>query len=362
MAIVHDAFLHVGGAEKVFLELVKIYPDADLYIPIINKNLKKKIENETKGAIYTTFISDWSFFYKQASLLKPFLIFYWEKLNLSKYDLVISSSHSFNSKLVNVSKKSVHISYVYTPPRYLSTQFNEVQILNNPIINFLFSPLLSWLKKKDYESGKKPDLLIGISKEVQNRITNRYKIGSLLIYPPVDLSSKITKNNDGKYYLFFSRLVKQKGAELAVKTCTKLNLPLMVVGEGPELKKLKAIAGPTVTFKGFVEGEKLEKIFTNTKALINCAIEEDFGMVTIEVASRGIPTIGFSSGGLLETIMVQKTGLFFHQHTVESLTEAINKFEQMKFNKLVCHNYAKKFSDERFAKQIKAIINYYVKN
>lgn len=361
MAMVHDGFLHVGGAEKVFLELVKIYPDADLYIPIINKNLIKKIENETKGEIHTTFISNWSFFYKQASLLKPLLVFYWEKLNLSKYDLVISSSHSFNSKLVNVSKKSVHISYVYTPPRYLSTQFNEVQILNNQIVSFLFSPLINWLKKKDLESGEKPDIIIGISKEVQKRIKQRYKRSSLLIYPPVDLSSKITKMGEGKYYLFFSRLVKQKGAKLAIKTCTKLDLPLMVVGEGPELKKLKAIAGPTVTFKGFVEGEKLEKILANTKALINCAIEEDFGMVTVEVASRGIPTIGFSSGGLLETIVDQKTGIFFHQHTVESLTQAIKRFKTLKFSKNECHKFANQFSKKIFKAKITTVVNYYLK-
>lgn len=361
MAIVHDGFLHVGGAEKVLLNLIEIFPKADLFIPIINKDYKSKIENLTKGKIHSTFFSKISFFYKNASLLKPLLIFYWEKLNLSEYDLVLSSSHSFNSKLVNVPKSAIHISYVYTPPRYLSTQFNEFQILNNKAIKLVFDPLLNWLKKKDFESGRNPKILISISKEIQKRIRNTYNRNSLLVYPPVELSTRTTKIGDGKYYLFFSRLVKQKGAELAVEAFTTLNLPLVVVGTGPELKKLKSIAGPNIIFKGFVKNKELEKIFANTKALINCSIEEDFGMVTIEVASRGIPTIGFFSGGLMETIINKKTGIFFRQYTVKSLTIAIKKFEIMKFNKNECHNFAKRFSKKIFEVKMKTIVNHYLK-
>ncbi len=360
MAIVHDVYLHVGGAENVLLELIKIYPKADLFIPIINKKLRSKIEKLTKGKIQTTFFSKIPFFYTHASLIKPLLIFYWEKLDLSKYNLVISSTHSFNSKLINVHEKAVHISYVYTPPRYLSKKFNEIQILNKPFFSFLFMPIFNWLKKKDLESGKKPDLMIGISREVQKRIKETYKRKSLLVYPPVNISLKVTKKGNGKYYLFFSRLVKQKGAYLAIKACTELNIPLLVVGVGPELKRLKKIAGPNIKFKGFVNNSQLEKIFIDTKALINCAIEEDFGMVTIEAGSRGIPTIGFKSGGLIETILDKKTGIFFSQHTVKSLTRAIERFESMTFEKEKCHNFSKKFSTKVFERKIKLITDYYL--
>lgn len=359
LAIINDAFLHIGGAEKVFLELVKLYPQADLYIPIINKSIKKEIEKNTQGKIYTTFFSKIPFFYKHASLLKPLIIFYWESLDLLKYNLVISSSHSFNSKLINTNYKTPHISYIHTPPRYLSKHFSEVRILKNTLIKILTTPLIKWLKKKDLESGSKPTVLISNSLNVQKRIIKAYNRKSLLIYPPINISTKVTKKEEGKYFLCFSRLVKQKGIDLAVKTCTKLKLPLVVVGAGPELKNLKKIAGPTVIFKGFVKDKKLEKIFTDTKAMINCAIDEDFGMVTVEAASRGIPIIGYRSGGIKETILENKTGIFFDNHTVESLSKAIIKFEKMKLDSKDCHNFSKKFSTKIFKRKMKIITKFY---
>jgi len=358
-AIIHDAFLHIGGAEKVFLELVDLYPEADIYIPIINKNLLYLIEKKTKGNIYSSFLSKLSFFYRYASIFKPLLIFYWENLNLKKYKIIITSSHSFNSKLVNTTKETTHISYVYTPPRYLSKHFNEIRFLKNSLIRILLFPLLRWLKKKDYQSGQKPTLIISISKTIQNRIWNTYNRKSLVIYPPVNLSQLITKKGKGKYYLCFSRLAKQKGISLAVKTCTKLQLPLIVVGTGSELGNLKKIAGPTIVFKGFIKDEELEEIFINTKAMINCAIEEDFGMVTIEAASRGIPTIGYNSGGLKETIIKNKTGIFFDEHTVESLSEALIKFEKKSFDSKDCYNFSRKFSTKIFRMKMKKLIEYY---
>ena len=359
IAIVNDSFLHIGGAEKVVLELIALYPQADFFCPIINEQLKNKITQKTTGKVFSTVASNIPFFYSNASLLKPLLIFYWQKLNLNKYDLVISSSHSFNSKLINTPKKCIHISYVYTPPRYLDTNFNEMTFIKSNIGEIIFSPLMRWLKKKDLESANKPDLLIAISKTIQKRIKNRYQKKSLVIYPPVNTSKKIVKNNNNKYFVCFSRLVKQKGIDLAVKTCTQYNLPLVVVGTGPEMKNLKMIAGPTVSFKGYVPSSKLKKIFANAKALINCAIEEDFGMVTVEAAGMGLPVIGYKSGGIEETLLDEKTGVFFETHTVESLITSIKKFEKINFNPKDSHEFAKKFSIQIFRKKIKAVVNYY---
>jgi len=358
LAIITDGFLHVGGAEKVLLELIKIYPKADLYIPIINNNIKSEITKSTKGKIHTTLISKIPYFYEHASLLKPLLIFYWERLNLTKYQLVITLSHSFNSKLVNTPSSTIHISYVLTPPRYLSEHYNETLFLKKPVIKFFTNPLIWWLKNNDIRSGEKPNLLISISKTIQKRVFKTYNRKSLLIYPPISIPQKI-KTKSGQHYLCFSRLVKQKGTKLAIETCTKLNLPLVVVGTGPELENLKRIAGQTITFTGFINQKKLETIFMNTKAMINCAIEEDFGMVTIEAAARGIPIIGFRSGGIEETILENKTGIFFDKHTVKSLSIAINKFETMTFDAIDCHNFAKEFSTNVFRKKIKTVVHHY---
>lgn len=361
IAIVSDSFIHVGGAEKVLLEIIALYPNADIFIPIINNKLKKQILAITKGRLTTTFFSHFPYFYQHASLLKPLLIPYWEKLNLNKYQLILSASHSFNSKLVNAPNRCVHVSYIYTPPRYLDDNFNEMTFIKRPIFKQILMPLINWLRIKDYESGQKPDLLIGISKTIQKRIKKRYQRDSLLIYPPVQQSS-LVKNNKNEYYLCFSRLVKQKGIDLAVKTCSQYNLPLVVVGTGPELHTLKTIAGPTVTFLGFVEDSQLKSIFANAKALINCAIEEDFGMVTVEAASMGLPVIGYKSGGIKETIIEGKTGVFFKDHTVESLITSIKKFERMKFKPEVAHTFAKQFSSAIFRKKFSALVSHSIKN
>lgn len=358
MAIVHDGFLHVGGAETVLLDLVELYPTADLFIPIINRHLRPLLTKKTQGKIHTTFFSNWPFFYEQASLLKPLLIFYWENLNLSGYDFVISSSHSFNAKLINVPKKVTHLSYVYTPPRYLTRHYNEITSLKNPLVAWLSAPLLKWLRAKDQVSGQKPTVLVAISRTVQARIKQIYHRPSLLIYPPVATNQPLRKLTAPQSYLCFSRLVKQKGLDLAVRTCTKLNLPLNVVGVGPELDNLKKLAGPTINFLGYLNEQELDQIFNRTIGLINCAHEEDFGMVTVEAAARGIPIIAYRSGGLRETVLENVTGVFFNQHTEKSLIKALNKFNRLPIDPQDCADFAQQFSKEIFRKKIVKLVKY----
>lgn len=360
MAIVHDGLIHVGGAEKVFLELAEQYQEADLFVPILNRKVFANLPASITKRIKTTLLSDIPFFYRHTNLIKPLLIFYWRSLNLTQYQLVLSSSHAFNSKLISTPKTTIHLSYVHTPPRYLSHVYNESQFLHNPILKVILKPLLSWLKQQDQESGKKPDLLIANSKTVQKRIFQQYKKPSIVVYPPCAISQKVYKPPSNGHYLCFSRLVKQKSIDLAIHACNQLKRPLVIVGDGPELPHLKQIAGPTITFTGFLSDHQLETVFSQTKALINCAVQEDFGMVTVETASRGIPVIGYKSGGLRETIQENKTGIFFTVHTVESLTKAMIKFEAHSFNPEDCHAFSKQFSKRVFNKKINTIVDYYM--
>lgn len=355
VAIVHDSYLHVGGAEKVLLELLSIFAEADLYCPIINPKLK--IKPKTKGEINTTFLSYLPNFDSWVSIFKPLVILYWESLDFSKYDLVISSSHSFNAKLIKVPTHIPHLSYIYTPPRYLANNFNEIESIKWPLIKYAAWPLIDWLKKKDKESGQRPTVMIAISKTIQKRIKQRYHRESLLIYPPANTS--VTYKTDQKdTYLCFSRLVKQKGIDLAIKACNQLKKPLIVVGTGPQKAYLKSIAGPTVEFLDFVDDNRLAQIFSRSKALINCAIEEDFGLVNVEALAYGVPVIAHLSGGQKETVIENKTGVFFNQHTVESVCAAIEKFEEMNFSPTKLHQAAQKFSTEIFKKKMMVVVNY----
>lgn len=355
VAIVHDSYLHVGGAEKVLLELLSIFSGADLYCPIINPKLK--VKPKTKGTINTTILSNLPNFDGWVSIFKPLVIFYWESLDLSKYDLVISSSHSFNAKLIKVPAHIPHLSYIYTPPRYLANNFNEIKSIKWPLLKIASKPMIDWLKKKDQASGQRPTVMIAISQTIQKRIKQRYGRKSLVIYPPAN-TKVIYKTGQKNTYLCFSRLVKQKGIDLAIKSCNQLKKPLIVVGTGPQKAYLKSIAGPTIEFLDFVDDVHMARIFSRSKALINCAIEEDFGLVNVEALAYGVPIIAHRSGGQKETVIENKTGVFFNQHTVESVCAAIEKFEKMDFSPTKLHQAAQKFSTEIFRKKMMVVVNY----
>ena len=341
IAIIHDSFLHVGGAEKVLYKFIETYPKADIFIPLIHKKYKKEILKKTKGKIYTSIFNKLPLLNKISSFLKPLLIIHWETLNLKKYDLIISSSHSFSSKSVNKGKSAKHISYIHTPPKYLYREYNQMNWIKKFPFNFLLLPIIFLLRKYDYYSAQKPDLLITNSINVQKRIKKYYNRDSAVIRPLFDIAPKkinrlnfLHNKKTKKYFLFFSRLEKQKGAELVIKTCSKYNFPLVVMGTGKQERYLKSIAGKTIFFTGFVSEEQKQKIFINTKALIYASIDEDFGIVLPEVISYNIPIISYESGAIKEilNVMSSKFSILYQQHSIKSLVHAIRKFNSL--NKL----------------------------
>jgi len=275
---------------------------------------------------------------------KPYILYYWQKLDFSNYELVISSSHSFCSNWVNV--KGKHLSYIHTPPRFLYDEFNEMAFLRKFPFKQLLSMYFDGLRKKDFLKLQKIDLLIANSKNVQKRIFKYYKRKSIVLYPPVETKAGMKKKGD--YYLFFSRLVKQKGGELAVRAFNQNGKKLLIVGEGGQIKKLKKISKKNIRFFGFQPDQKMKGIFIKTKALIYCSIDEDFGIIPVEAMSYGVPVIAYQSGGVKETIIDKKTGIFLKKYNVNSLNRAIEKFELLKFNKNVCQKQAKKFEERKF--------------
>lgn len=330
IAIIHDSYLHVGGAEKVLKYFVSAYPKADIYIPLLKKKYSGEIK--TTGRIYTSILSELPFVEKYASILKPLVLLYWETLNLKKYDLIISSSHSFSSKSVNKSKHAKHVSYIHTPPKYLYSELNEMNWIKKLPFSVLFWPLFFLLRKYDYYSAQKPDLLIANSKNVQSRIKKYYNRNSIVIYPPHTVAPVDFKKRKGKYYLFFSRLEKQKGAELVIRTCSQYKLPLVVIGTGSQEKYLKKIASKNIEFTGFITEEEKVLIFAEAKALLYAAIDEDYGLVIPEVLSYGIPVIAYDSGSIREIQSKQTSKneiLLFSEYNCSSLVHAIHEHKKI---------------------------------
>lgn len=358
VAVVHDTFLHLGGAERVLLSLLKLFPDADLYVSLVSKKFVNTINKDrNNNKIQVSVYNHLAVSEKYASLLKPFIFWYWEHLDLSDYDLVISSSHSFSSKSVITKPKTLHISYVHTPPKYLYGEYNEMQFINRGAIKLLLYPLMSYLKSLDYRGAQRPDVIIANSKTVQKRIKRYYGRKSIIIYPPVNIPKLVKPKKNKEYYLFFSRLVKQKGAELAIKAFNALGKTLVIVGEGPEEARLKRVAEDNISFRGLIPDKHMRRIYSAAKALIYCSIDEDFGMVPVEAMAFGVPVIAYNSGGVSGTVVEGKTGLMFDNYSTDGLQRAVIKFERMEFSLRELKKHARKFSEEQFNKKFLKLVN-----
>lgn len=356
IAIIHDIYLHQGGAERVLKTFIKMYPQADIYISLIDNKYKKEIRTISSGNLFSSPLNYLPFRKKYSSLLKPLIFLYWESLNLSKYNLVISSSHSFSAKSVKTYPPTCHISYIHTPPRYLYHQFNEVGWIKKKPWKNILKPVFNQLKQKDLLSAKNPSIIVANSETVRKRIKSYYNRDSVVIHPPIKIPDPPLVDRERNYYLFHARLSKQKGCELAIKVFNLLKKKLIVVGTGSEESHLKKIAGPTISFQGFVPDEQMKDIYKQTIALIATYQDEDFGLTPLEAMSYGIPVIGFKSGGLQETIN-KKNGILFNQYSMHSLTTAIKKFESMKFSPMDCYEHAKQFSEKNFISKMKKAIN-----
>lgn len=358
VAIVHDWLTNQGGAEKVVLALHELFPKAPIYTSVY----KKSAFPEFKDAdIRTTFLqkipSRLKYRHQLWSVLRPLAF---RSLDLSDFDVVISVSTA-ESKQVQVGKKAVHICYCNTPIRYYWVQYERYKKdpglgILNPLAKLLLPVLVGHLRKGDFKAAQKVDHFLANSTEVQARIKKYYKRDSSVVFPPVD-TAKFTPERRAKRsgYLVVGRLIPYKRVDLAVRACTELNVPLTVVGTGPEYEKLRRIAGPKVSFQGFVPDDELPKYFQTAKAFIFSA-EEDFGIVAVEAMAAGCPVVAFEKGGSRDTVIEGKTGVLFEKQTVSSLKKALRRFETKKFKTqdIIEHSY--KFDVEEFKLEMSELV------
>jgi glycosyltransferase involved in cell wall biosynthesis len=287
--------------------------------------------------------------FKHYFLFYPFAM---RQFDLSGYDLILSSASSY-SKGIRVPNGAVHICYCYTPPRFLWRTDDYLAKDNiGWLRRLLLKPLINILKVWDLATARNVDYFIAISKIIQHRIKKIYGRDSVCIYPPVsvDYFTPGTKPAED-YYLIISRLAPYKRVDLVIDAFNELKYPLRIVGRGLHEKVLKAKAGQTVQFMGGLSDREMLEQIRNCKALIFPG-EEDFGMVPVEAQACGRPAIAFASAGALETIKEPETGVFFKEPTVESLKDAILRFEQMTFNPQVIREHAEQFAASVFKESI----------
>jgi glycosyltransferase involved in cell wall biosynthesis len=345
VALVYDRVNKWGGAERVLMSLHEIFPEAPLYTSVYDeKNAPwAKVFPEVK----TSFLQKFPFAKSNHEILAPFMPLAFESFDFSDFDLVISVS-SEAAKGIKTKPETTHVSYVLTPTRYLWSHYDEY--FKNKILKKLASPVVNYLRKWDKIAATRPDAIIGISTVVQSRIKKYYKRDSMIIFPPAGIDGG-KKMKNGKYYLIVSRLVSYKKVDLAVKAFNKLGKPLIIVGTGREEAKLKRIAGKNIKFAGQVPEEALEEYYLGARALV-MPQEEDFGIVSIEAQSVGVPVIAYKKGGAIDTVIPGKTGVFFESQTPESLITAVMRFEKNKFVVDNLFTNAGKFSKESFKTKI----------
>ncbi len=362
VALVHDYLREYGGAERVVEVLHEMYPQAPLYTAFVDwGNLGEMGERFKSWDIRVSPVGNiWCMrkFHSPLRFLTPLV---WESLDLSGFDVVISSSGWFISRGVITHPGQVHISYIHHPPRNLygyatgSTQKNSLIRAYAGVIN-------PFLRIYDYSVMQRVDYIIANSQETKRRIQKFYRREAEVIYPPVTISNfKFQISNsqikNKSYFLSVGRLTYAKRVDLAIGACNLLKLPLKIIGTGKEEKYLRSIAGPTIELLGNVSDNVLQGLYTRAKALIFCALEEDFGMVPVEAMQNGIPVIALKQGGVMETVITGKTGLFFEKPETEALAQVLKQFLALKRDwTLDCTKWGQVFNKEVFIKKMSEFV------
>ena len=359
VALVHDWAVLLGGAEKVLAELLEIWPEAAVYLLVYDSQGPCRAFLQGKK-VETSFIQRLPRAVRSYRSYLPFMPLAVEQFDLSGYDLVISSSHAV-AKGVLTNHEQLHISYVHTPIRYAWEMQGEYLVqagMQRGLRSYLARAVLHYIRMWDLASSGRADGLIANSLHTARRIQKIYQRPAEVIYPPVDVQAFRPGGAKEDFYLTASRLVLHKRVDLIVEAFTHMpDRKLVVIGDGPELKKIAARAGENIRFLGYQPFPVYLSYLQRARAFVFAALE-DFGITPLEAQACGTPVIAYGKGGALETILDGKTGLFFDEQTSECLAATIRRFENgaLELNVGELRHNAERFSCERFHREIRQSI------
>ncbi len=363
VGIVADWFITYAGSEKVVAEFLDVFPEAELYsvVDFLSSENKSHFKNKN---ITTTFIQNFPFARKKYQSYLPFMPLAIEQLDVSKHDVILSSSHAV-AKGVLTGPDQLHISYIHSPIRYawdLQHQYLRASNLHKGFKGLLAKWILHNIRIWDCRTSNGVDHFIANSKFIARRIKKVYGRNADVIYPPVDVERFTLNENKEQYYFTASRLVPYKRIDLIVEAFSHMkDKKLVVIGDGPEMNKIKAKATSNIEILGYQSNSVMVDYMRNARAFVFAA-EEDFGITPVEAQSCGTPVIAYGKGGALETIRpigVEKaTGVFFYNQDVKSIIDSVNFFEQHSDEIILsdCRLNALKFSEQRFKEEIKEYV------
>ncbi len=359
VAFVHDWLVEKGGAENLLAAMMESFPDAPIYTllhdpdgptaPVVEGHL-----------VRTSFLQKLPGAYRHYRSFLPLMPFAIEQFDLSEFDLIISNSYAV-AKGVLTGPDQLHINMNCSPIRYawdLQHQYLKESKKDKGLQSWLARWILHEIRKWDYRTANGVDHFIAISNFIARRIWKVYRRESVVIYPPVSVDDFPLQEKKGDFYLTASRMVPYKKIDLIVEAFTEMpDKQLIVIGTGPDFEKIKQKAGPNIQLLGYQSFDVLKEKMQKAKAFIFAA-EEDFGIVPVEAQACGTPVIAYGKGGALETVIKDQTGIFFNEQTIDSLKDAIERFEKREelWNLQSIRQHAECFSEARFQKEFQEFV------
>jgi len=356
IAIVHDRLNVRGGGERLLEEIATLYPRAPIYTLIYDPILFNG-SPIAKHQIHTSLINHLPFATSHHRFYIPLMPFAIEQFDLHDYDVILSSSAAFAHGVLS-RPDQLHISYIHSPMRYAWHQYQE-HLGRIGYASFLLKPFLANLRRWDRVAGQRANSMLTNSAWTARLIHRAFEREAKVIYPPVHTEKFAAGERRKDYYLTVSRLVPYKRVDLIVRAFASLGHPLIVVGDGPEYKKLLSLKSPNIKILRRQTEAQLAKLMEEAKAFIYAA-QEDFGIAAVEAQAAGCPVIAYASGGLLETVVDRETGLFYKEQNVTSLVEAVKKFEngEVHFSSKVISRNAQRFAVEHFRKAFAGYVSH----
>ena len=353
IALFHDNLAQMGGAERVTEVLHKTLPGADLYSTLaVTERLSPHLQAANARTTWMQRLPNKAKLFRHYFPLYPLAV---ERVDLDAYDLVVTSCFGF-AKGVRRGKNAVHVCYCHTPMRWVwraEDYFAQetVGLLKKLFLGAALKPLKAW----ETRAARRPDFYIANSRVVQQRLRDAFAIESVVIPPPIETTRFHASETVGDYFLILSRLVPYKRLDLAVRAATELRLPLKVIGGGPDLERLRAMAGPTVEFLGRQSDAAVTELVSRCQALLFPG-EEDFGMAPLEVNAAGRPVIAFFGGGAMETVIESLNGIFFREPTVASMKAALESFQTMTWDSPAIQAHARGYDTAEFQRRVRAFL------
>ncbi|MEZ4695543.1 MAG: glycosyltransferase family 4 protein [Rhodothermales bacterium] len=342
-----------AGAERVLEQMLRVFPQADVFslIEFLPDDQRAFLGGRD---VRTSFIQRLPFARRHYRLYLPFAPVAIEQFDLRGYDIVLSSSYVV-AKGVLTTPDQMHVSYVHSPIRYawdLYFDYLENGGLTRGVRSALARLILHYMRLYDSSTAGRVDFFLANSNHVARRINKTYRRTADVVYPPVDTTSFVPSAEREDYFFTMSRLVPYKRIDLIVRAFSQLpEERLVVIGDGPEMEKIRGCAGPNVSLMGFQSNDVVRRTMSRAKAFVFAA-EEDFGIVPVEAQACGVPVIAFGAGGARETILDGVTGVFFQQQTEASLIGAVERFKSMHFDGDAVRRHAETFSEARFRSRL----------